>query len=823
MPELFTIETDRVELNWAAPTRRLVPVGQDESNPGQLRITPRRSGLVFGAGTRRSSVPETVSTDPAEVVGPRLFEETDYTIYARSKSSSSLALEVRDPTLIAGINRADNGRVLHGIINFGSQVGLSEFTLTLDGRPEFTFAVEVFPSKLDYRSDYAQLLAEVQEILTGLALEYLRSTYNLGTSSRVKRSSHLEWLTLLRHIAAELDQAIAVIAHRPQRALSREPELTRAERVRRPDAAVRRAISRAGGTGPLIGLGNALQVRQQLPSSTPRPSLNTPEHRWLAAQLVAIRRRLADLRRRESHRAPSANRDATVRELDSLIALVARLSRSEPIAGAIGTPPSGFASLPLLRAPGYREAYRACLLLSLGLRIEGDAVRLALKDISKLYEYWCLLALLRTISEETHESTPAADLIEIRHEGVRVRLERGQQRSITYQISETRSVTVTYNPRYLTQITPQQPDIVVAIEDRDWPAIHLILDAKYRLDATPQYVERYGSPGPPEDAINVLHRYRDAILALDDTDATGPKRTVVQAAALFPFRETEQGRFEQTRLWHALERVGIGALPFLPTETEYVRLWLRANIRAGSWSLADRAIPHRSGIRAAALRASSAEPVLIGVLRTGDEMVHLQWIIEARTYYMPLFRSQSELRQYATKYVALYSPAILRSPGAITHCARVAGVEVLPRGQIETPWTTSRNADALYVMYRLEDMRRLPRPIINEDGARVSTHRWTTKLALDRGTKLTEILLETEAEWRLYETLTARGTEFRLSAGALRFSDGTLQPGRAWFVGPGGSAQYRGAAGFLVRVTGAEMYIARPSVVADRIGAVVQK
>jgi len=39
-----------------------------------------------------------------------------------------------------------------------------------------------------------------------------------------------------------------------------------------------------------------------------------------------------------------------------------------------------------------------------------------------------------------------------------------------------------------------------------------------------------GSPGPPADAINVLHRYRDAILEKDPaSDPSGPgKRTVIE-------------------------------------------------------------------------------------------------------------------------------------------------------------------------------------------------------------------------------------------------------------------------------------------------------
>jgi hypothetical protein len=76
----------------------------------------------------------------------------------------------------------------------------------------------------------------------------------------------------------------------------------------------------------------------------------------------------------------------------------------------------------------------------------------------------------------------------------------------------------------------QKPDIVLSLESEDWPTIRLILDAKYRIDTSGRYLEQMRSPGPPADAINVLHRYRDAILEKDPaSDPAGPgKRTVIE-------------------------------------------------------------------------------------------------------------------------------------------------------------------------------------------------------------------------------------------------------------------------------------------------------
>jgi predicted component of viral defense system (DUF524 family) len=130
---------------------------------------------------------------------------------------------------------------------------------------------------------------------------------------------------------------------------------------------------------------------------------------------------------------------------------------------------------------------------------------------------------------------------------------------VRFTLADGRAVALTYNPHFGGDplLVPQRPDLLLEIGgDR------LVLDAKYRLDTSPEYVRRYGAPGPPEDALNGLHRYRDAL-------------RVSQAIALFPHCATGQGSFAASRLHRSVERIGIGALPFLPRETGYVAAWLR--------------------------------------------------------------------------------------------------------------------------------------------------------------------------------------------------------------------------------------------------------
>lgn len=177
---------------------------------------------------------------------------------------------------------------------------------------------------------------------------------------------------------------------------------------------------------------------------------------------------------------------------------------------------------------------------------------------------------------------PTRELLAVEQHGLRVLLRRGREHAVIFKIPEGRRITLTYNPRFGGDplLVPQRPDILLEIHDPGRPPIRLVLDAKYRIDASPKYMRRYGSPGPPEDALNGLHRYRDAIVNPGSPfDSRGiPERTVTQAIALFPDREAEPDAFRASRLWKSIGRIGVGAIPLLPGSTGYLEEWVRGMV-----------------------------------------------------------------------------------------------------------------------------------------------------------------------------------------------------------------------------------------------------
>lgn len=145
-------------------------------------------------------------------------------------------------------------------------------------------------------------------------------------------------------------------------------------------------------------------------------------------------------------------------------------------------------------------------------------------------------------------------------------IRRGREHAVSFDLG-ARRVTVAYNTRFAARpgLLAQRPDILVTVEGST--TRHFVLDAKYRRDDTAGYVRRFGAPGPPEDALGDLHRYRDAI-----RNRRSGERIVEQAVALFPYRAGEA--FAGSRLWTAIEHVGVGAIPLVPGVTDYLMRWL---------------------------------------------------------------------------------------------------------------------------------------------------------------------------------------------------------------------------------------------------------
>lgn len=518
-----------------------------------------------------------VNRDPIGTeTSPVLFEERNYDIVARSKSVGVQPVpRFRDPTLIVRQTAVPEAGVLTLTVRFRGQIGRTSFTVRT-GDEVVTIEAEVYPSKIDYAEDYDQLLSDVSRVHRALSLEYFRPTYRQGALNRDDTGSGIEWLSLLRQYVDELRDAIQYIDTAARRTLVQEQALTAAHRVRGSNASVVRAVARGLGTGDFQHVPGIGAVRSNIRVPRAYESLDTFEHRWIRSRLKAVLSRLAQLEVEQRLRV-GRSVDRTGRqpprltaELDEIADIsreIGRLLDSPVISAATVDVPASATSVQLQSAIGYGQAHQVLSILSAALTDEVGPAQYSTSDLNELYEIWCFLKVAQVVAELLGTSVDVSELIPTDSSGLRFTLRKGLTRTVKLPGKFVQAA-LAYNPAFDVPTGVQRPDIVLRLAGSGGVDVFVVLDAKYRIDGSPEYVRQFGAPGAPTDAVNQLHRYRDAIQVLD---AKGEAiRPVVAAVALFPWPEPAIGY----KLRDAADEVAIGALPFLPGNDTDLRAWL---------------------------------------------------------------------------------------------------------------------------------------------------------------------------------------------------------------------------------------------------------
>lgn len=562
---LFRIETDFLVCDVTGPvTHRHLGNGE----------TPHPFFDVAGEGTVTVADSSGTATQWSRGdTGPALFEDVNYRFYGQSKRAGvPLQVRHRDNALLVDLDaRAENGLVA-GTLNFQRQIGRSDLVLVV-GADRITVTVEVLPTKLDYRADYDALLHGTRAANESLVLEYLRATYRLGSRQR-GASGDVEWLTLLRDRMHDLEQAIHAIDRRPLRSLRQTLGDRRPEKLRRVDATAMQAIRRGTGSGAWQTAANGLRVRAFVPSRTPQESLDTPEHRWIAQELRTIALRLEGYERVFAlpgrTETPNQRTLQLQEEFRGFHQRILNLSQI-PALQTRGSVPAAFSSLQLTSALGYADAYRNLVELRHALTLDPGTDNVSVSDLHELYELWCFLEIVQQLSQLTGASVDPSNVIRTRKGRLGVALIKGSGSRVLLR-GAALSMIVEYNPRFPGLSGDQIPDILIRVRHAGQPDALLALDAKYRLDSSSAYSNQFGSVGPPRDALNVLHRYRDAIT---DDPTSYAHRPVKRGVALFPLSKDRSISFADSRLSLSLRIQGIGALPFLPGNTDHVANWLR--------------------------------------------------------------------------------------------------------------------------------------------------------------------------------------------------------------------------------------------------------
>ena len=314
-------------------------------------------------------------------------------------------------------------------------------------------------------------------------------------------------------------------------------------------------------------------------------SKDTVENRFLKYALNNIADRFKQVRKNvvKVLKADNINMLSQIKAMDDELTTLA----SDPFFRGIGMF-KGFTqdSLVMKQAAGYRDIYEQWIILQCGYDLQDGIMQLEVKDISELYEIWCFIKVKNIVQHILRNTaTPRVDGSKMKGEFIKS-LIQGSKSEVVFLDNEKPEVelaSVMYNAttddeEHLTdetsvsqntdiaettsKTTEQRPDIVLRLsKTSDKIQYTYLFDAKYRIRDT-SIPAKNGVDVPPVDAINQLHRYRDAIYYTHSSDER-LKKEVIGGYVLYPGNLTKE-QFTGSYYHKSVDEVNIGAYPLKP-------------------------------------------------------------------------------------------------------------------------------------------------------------------------------------------------------------------------------------------------------------------
>lgn len=500
------------------------------------------------------------------------FDNADYPIWIEFKDY------VKDAQF-GSILQNDNDRftfrrhILAGFINYKNEIGRSEIQIIYKVDKEtrtFRFGFEVLSTKLDYHEHWRAIVEDIEREYRMLSLDYIRRTFHGFSPDQNGEHPDIVWWSVFEGEQQKFIKACKSIIDRPRHRLHGEEVYLRADKLKQTSHNIENKLAEHRVEPAYL-----YRVEQQIQSN------DTQENRFLKFALHQISKRYEELRQRIE-----AVKTASDTMKSAMLATSETLKRLQhhPFFRTIGRfKGMSQESLVLQKATGYSQIYRTWNLLRRAYSLNDGLYRLQTKDIATLYEIWCFIEVSHIVKEQLHlddEDVEHRNRMEMN--GIfSWELGKGEHSRILFRKDGVELAELVYNPKNVDKendnvgmkdlvvpTVPQKPDIVLQLTKNDLQQgmkMTYLFDAKYRIDGRDKGVDV-----PPEEAINQMHRYRDAIY-YKDYDANTLKKEVIGGYILFP-GDGEPNDVAVSKFYKTINEVNIGAFPLRPKDVENRKL-----------------------------------------------------------------------------------------------------------------------------------------------------------------------------------------------------------------------------------------------------------
>lgn len=690
---------------------------------------------------------------------PLFFEQNDYELIIEKLPDQNIAFKHENINIQKNITvTGRENRVLSGHINFGSDIGFSDLILELGNKEYLRIKIEVFPSKINYKTDYENLKKDVINEVYGLIFGVLSKTYHeLDIGER--KGTLIEFLAILNNIFADYAKAIDFIVSKPHHVLQSSYNVLPGHKICSTNRQTIKWLEKhsevARKDGENVIFEKALVVKKIVTN-------NTTENRFVKyiiySTINSLRRFVKRFEKELINSVPDS--------LNKIKYYINELNRRISFS-FLKNVDSGFlksgVSLVFSMASGYRELYKYHLMLQHCLNVTGDIFDIKLKNLAMLYEYWCFIKLSSLLRKRY--KLVSQNMIKVDKTGISLKLVKGGQSRIKYINPNNNEVfELIYNPTYSrvgnennkTETVGQKPDNILKITKKNLDkslenTYEYIFDAKYRIDPAVKgssYQSKYNTPGPVEDSINTMHRYRDAIVCSQKNDSSY-NRLMFGGYVLFPYSNIEE--YREHTFYKSIAKVNIGGLPFLPNSTDLVEERLEELIADSSDSAFEK-VPLQKGINEKIEKINwNDRNVLIAPLKDKESYN----ICKAKNfYYMP--RKRIAIEENPIHYIALSrSKSLWGDDAGISEYGEVVLCWTCKRSEITDFPNYSVNPDEAYVCFKVKSWHHIENNnVIKPKGEGVFRPFLTNLFLLKNSNFVGQLYIKTDIAWRLWSELT---------------------------------------------------------------------
>lgn len=721
---------------------------------------PLKNGDVKLGGYSQSAS----NTDNLPLDQPLFFENTEYQfewVFLNRVEDATLAH--RSHALNSSFRfvpaRSGMPARLTGNLNTRNDVGWMRLPLRYqrNGKTlEQSIAFEVQPTKMLLQRDLPAMYSDIDEVFPLWRFSLVGQTSQDAASSRQRGNFPLLWLAQFARLREQFEQGLKVIRQAPHNRLQAKVSHIRADRL-----------------GGRIAHKIASRVREDMSNGLhdrryriekKHLSVDTPENRFIKMVVNKSRQQLATFERqlRNNNRAPDRQRisDSFLDELQQWQSPLKKMLDQSFLQDVGDYAGMSRESLVLQQKTGYSAVYRAWQELKFYLSAMAGQSQVSMKSVAEIYEIWCFLRIRQILLDDLGfiERQASKNTLEL-NEFFEYQLKDGFAGAFEFTRADGIRIRLAHEPKFTRSgqpirswLTTQKPDIVleatfpgVGADGRETRFIWLF-DAKYRIKTEP---DRYdddtekeaikNSDHVPNDAINQMHRYRDALIYLhhDNPAQTQNKsRPVFGAFALYP------GFFDQHNnenpYAQAIHEIGIGAFALLPDDGIHHdgSHWLRAFLVEKLGVLSQQATTYDTAIRREQLYVQDSAripvhgmqqvlyPDLTLTVALGDQKSRSADYFSAfnqgtaRWYHLPQKTFEDRFQQHVTneiRYLALATTSTTEpTTKQIDRIWPVKSVTLVPRNQLneQQAGKLEPKKTELYYLFELGRPLQLASPIL---------------------------------------------------------------------------------------------------------------